>query len=190
MPSTGSDFTNSDQIMDALTKTVGRLCKAVTNYQVVEADAEMPKAEGPFILVDLSALDQVDWKSAEIMDENGRYRAVHNYTATYTLTAYRGKPHWALSRVLQSFGLPFIYDKFFPYGSPYAYSSSSTIARLRIPLNAQLFENRARVQIIFNVTYVEEDFGLFEDIEGIRIDVGLDHIDGELHFPVSVDKEP
>lgn len=184
---TGNNFTNSDQIMDALTKTVGRLCKAVTNYDVVEADTTMPKAEGPFILVDLSNLEQVDWKSAEIVGEDGKYRAVHNYTATYTLTAYRGKPHWALSRVLQSFGLPFIYDKFFPYGSPYAYSSSSSIARLRIPLSMQLFENRARVQIIFNVTYVEEDFGLFEDIEGIRIDVGLDTLAGEVEIPVSVD---
>ncbi|QYC52523.1 hypothetical protein [Salmonella phage SSBI34] len=189
VPITGLPFTNSDEVMDSLTKTVGRLCAQVTNYKVVEADDTLPKVDGPFILVDLSSLDPLDWKSAELVDEQGRYHAVHNYQATYTLTAYRGKPHWALSRVMQSFGLQFIYDKFFPYGSPYAYSSSSSIARLRVPLNAQYFENRARVQIIFNVAFVEGDFGLFEDLEGISIDMGVAYPGGKLEVPVEVETE-
>lgn len=184
-----TDFTNSDAVMEALTNTIGRLCAEVTEYKVVVADETIPKVEGPFILVDLAALDQYDWKSDEIVDENGVNHSVHNYTATYTLTAYRGKPHWALSRVCQSFGLPWLYDRHFPYGSPYAYSSSSTIARIRVPLNAQYYENRARVQIIFNVTFVESDYGMFEDIAAINVDLGVTYVDEHIELPVNVDFE-
>ena len=168
------DFTNSDVVMDSLTKTLGRLCLDVTNYKVVEADETIPKVEGPFILVDLSALDQLDWATNEVVDAEGLSHTVHNYYATYTLTAYRGKPQWALARVLQAFGLPWICNKYFPTGSPYAYSSSSSIARMRIPLNQQFYENRARVQINFNVTYVESDFGTFEDLEKVIIGVEIE----------------
>lgn len=167
-----NEFTNSDEIMGNLTKVIGRLLKDVTTYKVVEAGETIPKVEGPFILVDLSDLSPLDWETNQIV-ENGITHTVHNYTATYTLTAYRGKPHWALTRFHQALSLAWIRDKYFPVGSPYAYSSTSSIARLRIPLNEQYYENRARVLITFNVTFVESDFGQFENIESIIIDTGV-----------------
>lgn len=112
------DFTNSDVVMGALTKAIGRLCLDVTGYDVIEADETIPKPEGPYILVDLSLLTPLDWATAEVVDEDGVVHTAHNYTASYTLTAYRGKPHWALSRVHQAFGLPFLREKYFPTGSP------------------------------------------------------------------------
>ena len=163
-----NEFTNSDEIMGNLTKTIGRLLKDVTTYKVVEANETIPKVEGPFILVDLTDLSPLDWETNQIV-ENGITHTVHNYTATYTLTAYRGKPHWALTRFHQALSLAWVRDKYFPTGSPFAYSSSSSIARLRIPLNEQYYENRARVLVTFNVTFVESDFGQFEDIESIVI---------------------
>lgn len=182
------EFTNSDQVLDELTKTLGRLCIDATGYKVVEADETIPKVEGPFVLVDLSAMDQLDWATNELRDEaTGATCMVHNYYVTYTLTAYRGKPHWALARVLQMFGMPWIYDKYFPTGSPFAYSSSSTIARMRIPLNNQFYENRARVQINFNVTYVEGDFGVFEDLNQVGIDLGITAGEDHLEVPVRTD---
>lgn len=181
------DFTDSDVVMEKLTKELARLCKEVTDYKIVEANEEiLPKVEGPFILLDLSAMDQMDWDSGEQRDDEGNTYVIHNYTATYTLTAYRGKPHWALARILQSFKLPFLYDKYFPYGSPYAYSSSSTISRMRIPLNAQYFEKRARVQIIFNVAFVEGDYGVFEDLEEINITTGITYVDETIDVPSTV----
>ena len=163
-----NEFTNSDEIMGNLTKTIGRLLKDVTTYKVVEANETIPKVEGPFILVDLTDLSPLDWETNQIV-ENGITHTVHNYTATYTLTAYRGKPHWALTRFHQALSLAWVRDKYFPTGSPFAYSSASSIARLRIPLNEQYYENRARVLVTFNVTFVESDFGQFEDIESIVI---------------------
>lgn len=166
------DFSNADDVMEELTKVIGRLCIEMTGYNVVEADSVIPKPEGPYILVDLSTLNPLDWETNQVVDEDGVVYTAHNYTATYTLTAYRGKPHTALSRVHQAFSLPFLRDKYFPVGSPYAYSSISNIARMRIPLNQQLFENRARTIITFNVVFVEKDFGVFEDVE--RIVIGID----------------
>lgn len=171
-------FTNSDIVMESLTKAIGRLCLDVTNYNVVEADETIPKPEGPYILVDLTAMDPLDWATNEGVDENGVMYTVHNYLASYTLTAYRGKPHWALSRVHQAFGLPYLREKYFPTGTPYAYSSASTISRLRVPLNQQLYENRARFLLNFNVTFAETDTGVFEGIDRIVIDLSVGNESG------------
>lgn len=172
------DFTNSDHVMESLTKAVGRLTVDVTGYKVVEADETIPKVEGPFVLVDLTALNPLDWATNEVVDQDGVVHTAHNYTASYTLTAYRGKPHWALSRVHQAFGLPYLREKYFPTGSSYAYSSTSSIARLRVPLNQQLYENRARILITFNVTFVEKDIGTFEDVDRVVIDITADNTQG------------
>lgn len=180
------DFTNSDVVMGALTKAVGRLCLDVTGYDVVEADETIPKPEGPYILVDLTLLTPLDWATNEVVDEDGVVHTAHNYTASYTLTAYRGKPHWALSRVHQAFGLPFLREKYFPTGSPYAYSSTSNIARMRVPLNQQMFENRARTIVTFNATFVEKDLGTFEDVENIIIGINVGNPSGP---PVGIEAD-
>lgn len=174
----GLNFTNSDKVMDSLSKAVGRLCKEVTGYNVVEADETIPKPEGPYILVDLMVLTPLDWATNEMVDEEGVVCTAHNYTAGYALTAYRGKPHWALSRVHQAFGLPFLRNKYFPDGSPYAYSSITNIDRMRVPLNQQMFENRARVIVTFNVTFVERDIGVFEDLDRVVIGIEVDNPQG------------
>lgn len=179
MDETFLDFTNSDAVMDGLTKSLAWLIRDVTGYQVVEADETIPKPDGNFVLVDLTALTPLDWATNEVVDEDGYTHVAHNYVAGFTLTAYRGKPHWAISRVHQAFGLPFMREKYFPTGSPYAYSSTSSIARIRVPLNQQLYENRARVLINFNVCFVEKDVGKFEDVDRIVIGIGVDNSSGE-----------
>ena len=165
-------FTNSDEIFDALTKVVGAFCKETTGRKVVLAgEDEIPKVDGEFILVDLTAVDQLDWQANEWVDDQGRNMTTHNYEVVYTLTAYRGKAPNALSRVLQAMNLPFIYEKYFPTNSPFAYSSSSTISRLRVPLNMQKFENRAVVLLTFNVCFIETDTGSFEELEKLNAQV-------------------
>lgn len=180
-------FKTPEEVMDLLTKTLGKMIVEITGTKVVLANSDtIPKLEEPYILVDESALDQIDWISNEMKDDEGNQYSITNYQATYTLTAYRGeRPHVTLSRVMQGFGLPFIYDKYFPSGSPFAYSSSSTINKMRIPLNAQYFENRARVQIIFNMTFIDKDFGVFEDLEQINIQLGVTYVDERTEYPVS-----
>lgn len=184
-----SSFTNSGEVFDAMTKALGSFCLEATGKKVVLADEHIiPKVEGEFILLDLSGVDQLDWQDNEWQGDDGRWFTTHNYTATYTLTAYRGLPHATLARVLQAMNLPYIYGKYFGDGFPYAYSSSSTITRIRVPLNAQYYETRARVQIIFNVSFLELDTGDFGTLEEVIIDAkvkdqSLDIID---EFQVSV----
>lgn len=181
------DFTNSDEVITNLTKSLGRLVLDITGIQVVDADSTIPKPEGPYILIDLATLDQLDWATNEEVDSEGVLNTAYNYTASYTLTAYRGKPYLALSRVLQSFGLPYLRERYFPTGSAFAYSSSSTIAKLRVPLNQQMFENRARVLITFNVCFVERDVGVFEDVEAIVIGIETENTSGP---PVGLEATP
>ncbi len=173
-----ADFTNSDQIFDALTKTVGAFCRETTGRKVVLAgEDEIPKVDGEFVLVDLTAVDQLDWQANEWVDKEGNNVTTHNYEVVYTLTAYRGNAPSALSRMLQAMNLPFIYEKYFPTNSPFAYSSSSTISRIRVPLNMQKFETRAVVLLTFNVCFIETDKGAFEEVESINGKVVY-------HFPV------
>lgn len=184
-----ASFTNSDEVFNAMTKALGSFCREATGKKVVLADENIiPKVEGEFILLDLSGVDQIDWQDNEWQDDQGRWFTTHNYTATYTLTAYRGLPQATLARVLQAMNLPYIYDKYFGYGLPYAYSSSSTITRMRVPLNSQFYETRARVQIIFNVSFLEHDTGDFGTLEEVIIDVKVKDQDLDIidEFPVDV----
>lgn len=180
-------FTNSEEVFDELTKVIGRMAKEVTGWKVINADDQViPKVEGPHILIELSEADQLNWKTNEMMVDN-KYVAVHNYLVTYTLTAYRDKPQVALARLLQAFGLPFIYDKYFPRPSSWAFSSASSVSRMRVPINMQDFERRARVQLIFNVAFVETDTGEFETIERINMQVSMHDPVEVIDIPVEVD---
>lgn len=165
-------FVNTEEVFDLLTKTLGRLSKEVTGRKVVLDDDEtIPKVDEEFILVSQTAATQLDWADNEWQDELGNAAVSHNYEVTYTLTAYRGKAFSDMTKILQAINLPFFYDKYFPTPSAFAYSSSSTISRLRIPLNMQKFENRAVVIISFNVNVSAVDSKAFEEIEKISFEI-------------------
>ena len=160
----------TERVLEMLTNAVGRMCLEATGRQVVLADDdEIPKPEGEFILVDMTGLEQSTWASDDQLVDSGiaRGKVAHNYEVIYTVTAYRGKAAAAISKVLQSFNHPYQYEKHFPTGSPFAYASSSTISRIRVPLNMQKFENRSIVLLTFNVCFIEAEVGSFEDLEKI-----------------------
>lgn len=173
-------YASSNEAFAELTKIIARVCIDVTGRQAVEADENIiPKVSGEFILVDLSDADPLDWQDNDWIDEDTGFAcSTQNFVVTYTLTAYRGKAQAALTRVIQSLKLPFLYNKYFPDGSPFAYSSSSSISRMRVPLNQQFFENRARVQILFNVSFIEYDTGDMTTLEKIGISAQVKDVDG------------
>ncbi|QGZ16299.1 hypothetical protein Hena1_01490 [Erwinia phage Hena1] len=163
-------FANTDEVFDLLTKTVGRLVKDVTGRKVVLDDDEtIPKVNEEFVMVSQSAATQLDWTDNEWQDELGNAAVTHNYEVTYTLTSFRGKAFESLTKVLQGLNLPFFYEKYFPTPCAFAYASSSTVSRIRVPLNMQKFENRATVIITFNVNFMAVDTGAFEDIDKINM---------------------
>ena len=158
----------TERVLNALTNAVGNMAMEATGREVVLADEdEIPKPEGEFILVDLTGLDQATWATNEWADSQGSGVITHNYEVVFTITAYRGNAHAAISKMLQSYNHPFQYEKHFPTGSPFAYASSSTISRIRVPLNMQKFENRSIVLLTFNVCFIEAEVGSFEDLQKI-----------------------
>lgn len=165
-------YTDSDAAFKELTQLVGKFANEATGRKVVLAGEDIiPKVEGEFILVDLSQADQIDWTTLEQTDENGRFLAIHNYYVTYTLTAYRGNAVQSLTRMLQRYNLSYVYNEYFPDYSAFAYSSSSSIARIKVPLNQQYYEIRARVQLNFNVSFMESDTGIYEDLKAVEMNV-------------------
>lgn len=165
-------YSDSDEAFKELTQIVGKFAKEATGRQVVLAGEDIiPKVDGEFILVDLSQTDQLDWTTLEQTDEDGRFLAIHNYYVTYTLTAYRGNAVQALTRMLQRYNLSYAYNKYFPDYSAFAYSSASTISRIKVPLNQQYYEIRARVQLNFNVSFMEKDSGIYEDLNSVEMHV-------------------
>lgn len=164
----------TEEVLDSLTLTFARYCKEVTGLNIVDGDGEViPKLEGSFLMINVLDTEQRDWEDNEYTLEDGVHFVTHNYTVTFLLTSYRGKPSNALSRIIQSFSLPYLRDKYFPEGSPYAYSSCSSISRIRVPLNVQTYENRATVMVTFNVCVGMVDSGVFEEVENVNIDYNL-----------------
>lgn len=166
-----------EKVFSDLETTIAKLVKVATGRTVVLAESStIPKPEGEFVLLQTLAINPTTWEDNEFQDAEGNAYVTHSYTVTYLLTAYRGRAYAALSRVLQAINLPMFYDKYFPLGSCFAYSNNSTISPQRVPLNKQMYENRATVMLTFNVRFVETDIGAFEDLEGIKAEITT-------HFP-------
>jgi len=165
-------FVNTDYVFDLLTNTVGRMIKEVTGRKVVLDDDEtIPKVDDEFIMVSQTDATQLDWADNEWEDEEGISAVSHNYEVTYTFTAYRGKAFSDLNKVVQAFNLPFLYEKYFPTPSAFAYASSSSVSKLRIPVNMQKYENRAVVIVTFNVKFIAVDKTAFESIDKINLEI-------------------
>lgn len=161
---------NTYEVFDQLSKKLASFCIEVTGKTVVEGNnVSIPVVEGEFLLIEESGFEQQDWQDNEWQTSEGIKYVTHNYTATYTLTAFRGRPLVTIAKILQAMNTPFIYNKYFGGESPFSYSSSSSASRMRVPLNGQYYEERARAQIIFNVKFVYFDTEEFEDIREIVI---------------------
>lgn len=179
-------YTTTDQVVDRLTNTIGKLVKETTGYKVINSEGTVTKPPGDFILVDVVSLEPVEYSAEEIVDDQGFSYTAHNYLASYSLMAYRGKPHIALSIVQQAFSKPYIRNKYFPLGSPFAYSSSSSVSRMRVPINQQDYEVRARIVLNFNICFLEKDLGIFEEVEKVVVGISVEQTSGP---PIGIDAE-
>lgn len=160
---------DTDDIFDQLTEALGGFVGEVTGRPVLLGkEGVWNKPDGNFVLVDLQAADAIRWETGIGHDAAGNEVYAHNFVVTFLVTAFRGKAHSALSKVVQRFNTPFIYYKYFPTDSPFTYSSCSSVSRTRVPMEEQQFENQSSVILNFNVCFVEAD-GSFEEVEEINI---------------------
>lgn len=158
----------TEQVIDDLTKTLGKLIKEVTGRQVyLQDESDMASPEGEYIGLELMILHEMNFNDNIWVDEDGITSISHNYEIVYNVIAYRGNTSAAISKITQSFKLPYLYYKYFPEGSFYSFSSVSNINKIRVPSNYQNFENRSSVLITFNAKFISKDIGEFEEIEKV-----------------------
>lgn len=160
---------DSNDIFDQLTEALGGFINEVTGRPVLLGrEGVWNKPKGEFVLVDLQSAEPTIWSNNEGYDENGNPVQTHNFVVTYLITAFRGNTHSALSKAVQLIKSPYKYYKYFPTDSPFAFSSSSSVSRTRVPLEEQVFENQSSVILYFNVCFIEQDES-FEDLIDINI---------------------
>ena len=159
----------TEQVIQDLTKTLGSLIVEVTGRKVyLQDETTVAVPEGEFVGVELMILHEMNFNDNIWIDEDGVTSISHNYEAVYNVTAFRGMSFAAISKITQSFKLPFLYYKYFPEGSYFAFNGVSNINKIRVPLNYQDFENRSSVLITFNVKFISKDIGEFEAIEKVN----------------------
>lgn len=168
-----SDFLNTEQALDQLVDVVGKIIYASTGLKVIYAGSkQIPKPEGEFAMIDQPVVIPVStWEDNYYEDEDCAIQT-HNYKVTFLVTVYRGSnPAAKLTKVQQVLNLPRFYDKFFPDNSQFAYAYCTTVSSQRVPLNQQLYENRATILLTFNMCAVESDTEAFEVLRKVGLDI-------------------
>lgn len=168
-----SDYLNTEQAMAELVKIVGNIIYASTGLKTIYSGSkQIPKPEGEFAMIDQPVVTPVStWEDDYYEEEN---RAVHtqNLKVTFPVTVYRGSnPAAKLAKVLHVLNLPKFYDRIFPDNSQFAYAYSTTVSSQRVPLNNQLYENRATTLLTFNMCVVESDTEAFEVLRKLGLDI-------------------
>lgn len=159
----------SEDIFDQLTDQLGGFIKEVTGRTILlgkEGAWNRPVDE--FILVDLQSAEPLLWAEDYGLDIDGNTVYTQNFVVTFLVTAFKGKTHSVLTKVVQKFNHRFTYYKYFPACSPFAYSSCSSVSRTRVPVEDQEFENQSSVILNFNVCFIESDDD-FETLDEINV---------------------
>lgn len=168
-----SAYLNTEQALAELVKIVGKVVYAATGLKAIYSGSkQIPKPEGEFAMIDQPVVTPNSvWEDNYLEEENV---AVHtyNYKVTFPVTVYRGSnPAAKLSKVLHMLTLPKFYDRIFPDNSQFAYAYSTTVSSQRVPLNQQLYENRATTLLTFNMCVVESDSEAFEVLSKVGLDI-------------------
>lgn len=168
-----SDYLNTEQALAELVKIVGKVVYAATGLKSIYAGSkQIPRPEGEFVMIDQPVVTPNSvWEDNYVEEDN---YAVHtyNYRVTFPVTVYRGSnPAAKLSKVLHMLTLPKFYDRIFPDNSQFAYAYCTTVSSQRVPLNNQLYENRATTLLTFNMCVVESDSEVFEVLDKLEMDL-------------------
>ena len=168
-----SDYLNTEQAMAKLVDIVGKIIYASTGLKVIYSGGkQIPKPEGEFAMIDQPVVTPVSVWEDDYYEEANCAVQTHNFKVTFPVTVYRGNnPAAKLSKVLQVLNLPKFYDRIFPDNSQFAYAYCTTVSSQRVPLNQQLYENRATTLLTFNMCVVESDAEAFEVLDKLEMDL-------------------
>lgn len=168
-----SNYLNTEQAMAKLVDIVGKIIYASTGLKVIYSGGkQIPKPEGEFAMIDQPVVTPVSVWEDDYYEEANCAVQTQNFKVTFPVTVYRGNnPAAKLSKVLQVLNLPKFYDRIFPDNSQFAYAYCTTVSSQRVPLNNQLYENRATTLLTFNMCVVESDAEAFEVLDKLEMDL-------------------
>lgn len=159
-------------IQDLLNK-LGFFIKAVTNRKLIlVGESVIPKQTEPYVMVEPSIVAGPTWHSNEELDDNGYVRQSSNSQVSFIVTVAKSDTLNDAGKIKRSLHLPWIDYEYFK-DPRYAFSSCTDPIKQRVPLDLQTFEDRARFIVTFNVLFIDTDYGAFEDLEKVRILLGV-----------------
>ena len=174
-------------IQDLLNK-LGFFIKTVTNRKLVlVGESSIPKQTEDYVMIEPSVIAGPNWHSNEELDDNGYVRHSYDSQANFIVTVCKGDTLNDAHKIKRSLHLPWINYEYFK-DPRFAFASCTDPSKQRIPIDYQVFEDRARFIISFNVLFVDTDYGAFEDLERIRILLGVKEPDSIVEEEVIVQK--
>lgn len=175
---------HDETLIQDLTNKLGFFIKTVTNRKLVlVGESVIPKQTEDYVMIEQSVIADPNWHSNEELDDNGFVRQSWNSQINFIITVCKGDTLNDASKIKHSLHLPWLNTEYFK-DSRFAFASCTNAQKQRIPIDHQTFEDRARFVVVFNVLFVDGDYGAFEDLERIRVLLGIkdsaDTIDSEV----------
>lgn len=175
---------HDETLIQDLTNKLGFFIKAVTNRKLIlVGESVIPKQTDDYVMIEQSVIADPNWHSNEELDNNGFVRQSWNSQVNFIITVCKGDTLNDASKIKHSLHLPWINADYFK-DPRFAFASCTDAQKQRVPIDYQTFEDRARFVVVFNVLFIDRDYGAFEDLERIRILLGIkesvDTIDSEV----------
>lgn len=174
-----------DILIRDLLNQLGFFIKYITNRKIIlVGESVIQKQTEPYCMVEEATIGGPNWHTNEILDpDTGEMIYSYSSTVDFIITMAKDDPVKDTSgvptvnrrtsfndarRVKHAFHLPLVnYDYF--KDERFAFASCTDPVKQRVPIDTQTFENRTRMVITFNVSFIDSDYGAFELLEKVRV---------------------
>lgn len=175
---------HDETLIQDLTNKLGFFIKTVTNRKLIlVGESVIPKQTDDYVMIEQSVIADPNWHSNEELDDNGFVRQSWNSQINFIITVCKGDTLNDAAKIKHSLHLPWLNTEYFK-DPRFAFASCTNAIKQRISIDHQTFEDRARFVVVFNVLFVGGDYGAFEDLERIRILLGIkdptDNVESEV----------
>lgn len=164
---------HDETLIQDLTNMLGFFIKTVTDRKLVlVGESSIPKQTEDYVMVEQSVVADPSWHSNEELDDNGFVRQSWNSQVNFIITVCKGDTLNDAAKIKHSLHLPWINYEYFK-DPRFAFASCTNAIKQRVVLEYQEYEDRSRFVVTFNCLFVDSDYGAFEDLERIRILLGV-----------------
>lgn len=165
--------TDSKDVLDNLTKIVGRMVKDTSGRSVtLVSGGAIVRPSGDFTSIELGASVGQRFSTLESNEDNAPIRIITNAVTPIIVTYNRGNAYTdavKLNNLLKQSGFLFNY---FRDDAPFAYKSGSTVSPQYVQINQQELEERAVMILDFHTLFIET-YTPMEIVEKVGVSVKL-----------------